>query len=354
MLSCDANDSSEDLSDDFDREAMLVNWADNIIVPAYEAYAEEVETMGESVKTFVETPDLDNLNSLRAQWQSAYLAWETVAMYQIGEAEILDMQGNMNTFPTNAEVIEELIVGGIYDLNLPSRREVQGFPAIDYLINGLAENDEAIVSQYEETASYALYLTTASSRIKELTDAVVADWNTDYRDEFVANSGSSATSSVNKLTNDFIFYYEARLRSKKVSTPSGVFSGQSNTTLVEAYYENDISKLLFQTALSASSEFFNGQYFESSTQGESLKTYLDYIDGINGNDELLGDMINVQYDLVTEATSTLGDSFSDQVDTDLTSMFELHEALQGNVVYFKTNMISALNIRVDYVDADGD
>jgi hypothetical protein len=35
-------------------------------------------------------------------------------------------------------------------------------------------------------------------------------------------------------------------------------------------------------------------------------------------------------------------------------MITAFDQLQWNVVYFKTDMMPALNITVDYVDADGD
>ena len=46
-----------------------------------------------------------------------------------------------------------------------------------------------------------------------------------YRDEFVNKDGSTATSSVNKLVNDYLFYYEKFLRAGKIGMPAGVFSG---------------------------------------------------------------------------------------------------------------------------------
>lgn len=353
LFACDANET-EQVSDDFDRELILVNWADNIIIPAYQSFEEKVELMDAAVIAFTETPNLSNLTALREQWQSTYLSWQSVAMFQIGEAETSDMQGNMNSFPTDNEVMEELIAAETYNLLLPSRREVQGFPAIDYLINGLAASDELIIDTYEGADNYSNYLLAVSARIKELTHTVLSDWQNGYRDEFVANSGSSATSAVNKLTNDFIFYYEAMVRSKKVSTPSGVFSGTINITYIEAYYKNDISKLLFEESLTATQNFFAGKHFNSSTTGESLESYLDYIDGLSGKEELLSDVIHDQYVSISEASNMLDDSFSAQIDADINSMYELHEVLNKNVQYFKTDMISALNIRVDYVDSDGD
>ena len=39
---------------------------------------------------------------------------------------------------------------------------------------------------------------------------------------------------------------------------------------------------------------------------------------------------------------------------DNTLMLQTYDVLQDNVVYLKVDMLQALDIRVDYVDADGD
>ncbi|MGL1888076.1 MAG: imelysin family protein [Reichenbachiella sp.] len=351
LYACDSNESDE-VGDDFDRGAMLTNWADNIIIPAYTDFNSQVTKMDESILAYTSEPTLDNLVAARTTWQTAYISWQTVAMFQIGAAERIDMQGYLNTFPTDQDKISELIAGGLYDLTLASRRNVQGFPAIDYLLNGIASSDEELLTIYSDQNSID-YLITVSARVKELSDDVLADWNGEYRNEFVANSGSSATSAVNKLTNDFIYFFEGRLRTNKVSMPSGVFSGSPDTQFVEAFYRNDISKQLFEAGLKASVDFFNGIPFDGSENGECLATYLDFLNTIKEGEDL-SQLINDQFGVISNTNSGLLDSYSDQIDQDVSAMFGLHEQLQKNVIYFKVDMVSALNIRVDYVDADGD
>ena len=50
------------------------------------------------------------------------------------------------------------------------------------------------------------------NQMDSLTQQVLNDWTDSYRATFVSNSGNTVTSSVNKLINDFIFYYEKGLR----------------------------------------------------------------------------------------------------------------------------------------------
>jgi hypothetical protein len=51
---------------------------------------------------------------------------------------------------------------------------------------------------------------------------------------------------------------------------------------------------------------------------------------------------------------TLDDDLSNQVSSDNVKMTEAYDVLQLAVVSLKVDMIQAMNINIDYVDADGD
>ena len=54
------------------------------------------------------------------------------------------------------------------------------------------------------------------------------------------------------------------------------------------------------------------------------------------------------------AADNVGDDFVQQITADNIPMLELYQELQDNVVIMKVDMLQALNIKVDFVDADGD
>ena len=348
------NTGEEGNSDAFDRSALLINVADNIIIPAYQSFDESMETLSSAVATFVETTNEENLDLLHSAWEDAYVAWQSVSMFEIGKAEELSYRNFMNVYPVDASAIDANIVAGEYDLTSVSKQDEQGFGALDYLLNN-ASNEEIVASFSSEESgmAYKTYLSDVVDRMVHLTDQVRADWEGDYRDTFVNNSGASATSSLDKLTNDFIFHYEKHLRAGKIGIPAGVFSGDVLADRVEGYYRQDISKQLFMANLNALQDFFNGKYFESSTTGEGLKTYLDALNTLKDG-ESLSEVINNQFDVSREIALELNDNFSEQVTTDNTLMTSTYDALQENVVFLKVDMLSALSISVDFIDADGD
>lgn len=341
---------------EFDRQAMLINWADNLILPGISTFAEQTETLKTAAADFAASPNQNQLDQVRTAWLEAYLGWQSISMFEIGKAEELRFRDQLNIYPVNVIEVEENIQTGTYDLSLPSQNDRQGFPALDFLLHGLGNTDDEILSFYTthpDAASYSTYLTELTARIDALTDEVLADWNGGYRDDFVNNSGNSANSSVDKLVNDYLFYYEKSLRAGKVGIPAGVFSGSPLSTHVEAPYRQDISKTLLLAALDASQDFFNGKYLSSNTTGQSLKSYLDFLNTMKESADLSA-QINAQFDAARSKINLLDDNFVLQISLNNILLLEAYDQLQLNVVLMKVDMLQALNINVDFVDADGD
>ena len=132
-----------------------------------------------------------------------------------------------------------------------------------------------------------------------------------------------------------------------------MFSATPFSDKVEAYYNKDVSKILALEALKAVQDFFNGKAYGLSTTGASFKTYLDYLNTIKDGEDLSA-LINGQFDEAETRINVLNDDFSHQVETDNTKMLEAYDELQKAVVLLKVDMIQAMNISVDFVDADGD
>jgi len=340
----------------FERSTMLINWADNIIIPSYVAFSSDLDELVSSFNTFKEDASEINLVELRSSWVNAYISWQRVAMFEIGPAETVGFQLNMNIYPTNTENIDEFIVSGSYDLSLSSNRSSKGFPALDYLLNGLGEDDTSILAFYNGDNKDALFTFTEDVLLdmKSLTDTVLSDWTEGYRDTFVVNDGASSTASVDRMVNDYIFYYEKYLRAGKMGIPLGVFSGAPLPENVEAYYEGTISNELFLEGLNAVQDFFNGKHFNSETEGESLASYLDALNSVKDGEDL-SSLINAQFNTARDLVSDLA-AFREEIENNNTptAMFLAYDEVQKAVPMLKVDMVSAMSISIDFVDADGD
>jgi predicted lipoprotein len=350
---CDSNNSEPKVDGDgFDREALLINMADNIIIPAYQDLDSKLSNLVTAKNTYTTTVSQSNLSNLRAAWLEAYKTWQHVEMFNIGKAEEVQYFYQMNIYPTNSTEIEENIASQSYDLGHVNNYDAVGFPAIDYLLNGLADNDDAILEKYTTDANaekYRIYLSNLIDRMQELTETVLTDWEGSYRDTFVSSTSNTSSSSVNNFVNDFIFYFEKGLRANKIGIPAGVYSTNPLADKVEAVYYKTASKDLTLEALSAVQDVFNGKHYQNTTTGEGLKSYLMSLDRAD-----LANSINDQFDVARAKIQTMDANFATQIATDNTKMTQSFDALQTAVVLLKVDMLAALRINIDYVDGDGD
>ena len=352
MYACSSSEETTPIiTDSFDRNAMLINIADNIIITAYDDFSAKMIALKTAGETFTAASNQTNLEALRTSWFDAYKTWQHVEMFDIGKAEELQFKFYMNIYPVTVTDIEENIANGSYDLNSVNNQDAQGFPAIDYLLHGLADTDVAILEKYstaENNDNYRNYITTVLNQMNRLTLSVVSDFKA-QRNSFVTNTGNTATSAVNKLINDYIFYYEKGLRANKFGIPAGIFSPTTLPEKVEGRYKNDVSKELALEALIAVQNLFEGKHYKATTTGVSFK---DYLITLNRTD--IATSISNQFNIASTQVQTLENSFATQINTNNTEMTRSYDELQKAVVLLKVDMLQAFNISVDYVDADGD
>ena len=341
-------------NDQFDRSAMLEHWADGFIIPSYESYLEAIDSMDAKAKKFAADPNTSSLNDLRNNFRFAYNVWQEVSMFEIGRAEELALRNQTNIYPTNREEILGNIISESYNLELPSTIDQQGFPAVEYMIYGFADTDELIVDKYLNDSNFKKYLMDLTTRLSSLTREVYVDWTTGYREIFISDAGSSASSSVNRMVNDYLFYYERYLRAGKIAIPAGVFSGTPLANNVEALYTPapSLSKSLYINSLTSFKDFFDGKskYVGS---GPSLSEYLGYIQILTSGANI-SHAIETAIDNAIEVSNGLDNDLNSQVELDNSKMLATYDALQVVTILMKTDMLSALNVSVDYVDADGD
>ena len=357
-ISCSSEELPEnDDIQEFDRGAVMENYANNIIIPRYNDFKSELDKLKTEVIEFTQNPSTETHTSLSNQWLEAYKAWQYVEMFNIGKAEEIMYSNTMNTYPVNQERTIDNINSEKIDLSDPNDWACQGFPGLDFLIHGVAENLENILNLYNSDTKYGDYLIVVISNMSTNTNNVVDDWSS-YKSEFISSTNNTATSAFNMLTNDFVYYFEKGLRTNKIGIPAGVFSNNPLDTKIEAYFASknsfkDISKELITEALEAVKLMFSGTS-KTGSVGPSYKSYLDYIKNINNNGVDIGSEVMSKINTSNDRINDLDKNFIYQINNDNTKMLATFDALQKIVVNFKTDMLSLFNIAVDYQDADGD
>jgi predicted lipoprotein len=356
LISCGGDDTTEEptSSDTFNRSAILVHWADNFILPGYTALETSLNTLSVAAEDFVTAPSETSLANARSSWLSAYKAFQVVSMFEIGRAEELNFRNRLNVYPTNTAELDALVLSGVWNLGLPSTIDIQGLPAVDYLLYGLGTDEEiiAIFTTSNEADNYKAYFIDLVQTMQSLTSEVKSDWDNGFKETYITNTSSSASGAVDQTANAFLFYFEKALRAGKVGIPAGIFSGSPLPQNVEAIYSKENSKQLLETALTATQNFFNGNGV-NGTNGTSLKAYLDTLNAVkNGSD--LSSLINAQFESARTKVNGLQANFVNQIESDNSKMLETYDELQRNVILMKVDMLQSLSIDINYVDADGD
>jgi len=359
IISCSGDsDEDQDTVPEFDRSTILKNYVENIIIPRYNDFKVEIEGLKVSINDFTQTPNTSNLQKLHDSWLESYKKWQHIEMFNIGKAEELMYLQKMNAYPADNSRIEANVSSSKTDLTSANDFTSQGFPAIDYMIHGVATDFVSVSNIYANDSKYGDYLKVLVDVMIQNTGDIIQDWSS-TKDSFIQSSGNSNTSSLNMVTNDFVYYFEKGLRANKIGIPAGRYSGgDALPSKVEAYYSSknsfqDVSKILAMEAVVASENFFTGKS-STGAMGASLKTYLDYIHASDVNKENLSPLIISNFQEAKQAVNQLDANFINQINNDQLKMMNAFNKLQAIVVNLKTNMLSLLSIQVDYTDADGD
>lgn len=339
---------------EFDRLSMLTFWADSIIIPSIDSFYIELNSLNEHVSSFSVNPNPSTLTQLRDQWLTTYKKWQYVEMFDLGVAEEVYFKNRMNIFPANTIRIENNISNLGFNLDDSVNFTSQGFTALDYLLFGIAPNDDAIIAKFSDSSlNYNSYLAAITSKMIELTLSVKSEWEGSYRDSFIQSTDNTATSSINIMLNNFVFYFEKGYRANKFGIPAGVFSGGPLPDRIEAYNGEIYSQILALEATTAIENFFNGvAYNDPNTTGLSIKNYLDFIE--TDVSDKLSTRINNQIQTAKNKIKELNTNFKEQIEENNTEMLLTYDAIQTAVVLFKVDMLQKLNISIDYADADGD
>lgn len=362
LLGCGNNGNDPSPEDNSkDRKLILTNWVDNIIIPSYANFKLKFDVMLSKTDAFAATPGNPSLTELRSAWVDAYAEWEKVELFEFGPADKYTIRNFFNIYPADTNGIASNINDPASNLDLPASYPRQGFPALDYLINGVGADDAAIVSFYTsdpDAAKRVAYLKRITARMNTLITNVISEWNGAYKDTFISETGLDIGSSMGLVVNAYVLHYERFIRSGKFGIPSGstiATGGVPYPDKVEAFYKKDISLVLAKSAHIAAVNFFNGVSVADGTEGPSIKSYLNALgakDAISAT--LLSDIINSQFNIISGKLDLLLPNFHSQIQVNNQLMIDTYTEMQKVVRMLKVDMTSAMSITITYTDNDGD
>ena len=190
-----------------DREAILIHWADNIIKPSYANLDVKMTAMFGKADAFMASPNTTSLVEFRNAWVDAYTGWQKAEQFEFGPADRYTLRNFFNIYPADVTGILANINNPSANLEVPASYAQQGFPALDYLLNGVGADDAAIVAYYTtepDAAKRLAYIDKIWRRMNTLLTSVINDWNGVYRETFVSNTGLDIGSSMGAVVNAYV------------------------------------------------------------------------------------------------------------------------------------------------------
>jgi len=357
LTSCDNSNSDpkdEPCNPSFDQAAFFTFVADDIIIPSYENLNTATTELELAKNEFITLSNANNLTSLRDKFEIAYVAWQKSAQFEFGPAKAVFLRNSLNNFPLSEDEVLENIQSGVYNFDMPDNYD-KGFPALDFLLYGIADNDADIINQYilgSNAEKYKAYLNDVVNDIKERVLTTLSDWNGEYRNTFINNKGTAAGTSLSLIINGFNENYEL-IKREKLGVPSGALTlGIPNVDRVEAFHSG-LSTELLKAALNASVDLFKGKGFNGNVSGASLADYLDAANATK-NDADLSTIITSQFDNILNALNKIESSLSVSIETDKAPVMDLYNEINRQLVNIKTDMPSLLCVSITYIDNPSD
>jgi predicted lipoprotein len=343
LHACSKNKGSDEGNtgtDDF-KKSMLVNYADNIIIPAYTDLNTKLNSLEVAVNAFLAAPSIATQTAVKAPFKNAYLSFEKVSVAYIGPASALLLNNYMNTFPCATSKIEAGIASGSYNFTQPVVSDsIQGLPALDYLL--FANNTVEKFTSAGNIDNRKKYVRDVIARMKTLANDVTAQWNSGYRSTFVNSLKTDVGSSIGFLVNQFAFEMDA-LKGPRIGWP---FGKQSNGIVFadkcEAYYSGFSAELAVAN-LTSLKNYYTG------AAGDGIDDYLVLLK----KDQLNKDVL-AQFDVTLNALKAIPDPMSAAFTSNAALVEEAYKQIQKLLTLIKTDVASATGVQITYMDNDGD
>jgi predicted lipoprotein len=335
-------DPTEPSAQDFDKGTLLVNVADNMIIPAITAFDQEVADLQAAYISFASAPDATGLENVRNEWREAYLAWQAAKIYDFGPMLNNGLKAAVCTYPADTTVILNNISAGSYSLGSAANADAVGLPALDFLLYRVGA-----LSDFTSNANYLTYGTDLIVKLKGESELLRNEWNT-YRATFVGSTGTESTSGFSMLVNVFNQDYELA-KNAKLGIPLGVQSlGIPLPEYIEAKYSGISFELLHESIVQLH-KLYNGNALVSGADGSGFNDYLEHLGRSS-----LSNTINANFNSIKSSINSFSGTLEEEMSSNPSGLDQLYNQIAGNVVYLKTDMTSAFGVLITYQDSDGD
>jgi len=348
LFACQEKDAP-DSGNAFNRETLLLQVADAMILPVFDSLALSAERLNMQLNAFITQPDQASLLAAQNAWSKAFLHFQVARIFSFGpsETDVLgDLSENLGTWPIDTSGLESRIQAS--DSNMKDfRRDTRGFLALEYV---LFEPQTMARFQGPDAAKRSRYLYAVSSDILDWSRRLKIDWLA-YSPNFKKDSGKSAGSSTSELYNHWLQSYEL-IKNYKVALPAGLQVGQ--TAAVPSLVESNYAHLSIRS-IKIHQAAIEALWYGKGMDGQEGIGFDDYLLKSAGG-EALRNAIIAQWGRIHTVLDPIDENskLSELVVNEPETVLALFTELQKMTRYIKGDMSSLLGIAITYSSSDGD
>jgi uncharacterized protein len=342
FLAIAACKKKKDENVDFDKGPIMVNMADNYIIPGYADLKTKILTLETTWNDFLADKTQAKLDLSKQAWIDANISFQHVKAFDFGPAMTANLVFSFGTFPCDTGQINSNIQNGGYDLNTAQNLDASGFDALDYLFYRSSS-----LTSFQNSTSACDYVSNVISKMKTEITAVVSGWS-GYRSTFVNGTSNESTSPFALLVNNLCKDFEL-CKTTKLGYPIGNHTlGIQQPNYLEAR-RSGIGKTLLIENIRGSRSIFYGL----SLSGNNGQGFDDYLNAIEDK-AALSTTIATRFDYMLSTPQTWAGTLEELMISSPTTLTNFYDYQQGSVINMKTDMASAFGVLITYQDTDGD
>lgn len=347
IISCSQNRT-------FNRQAMLANITEEVILPVHENFVATLAELEEASRIFNNDPNLATLSDVQAAWLAASLGRMAILPFRLGPIDDSLLHNRLDNRPPRLTFIEETLIGGSEPLTGDYLDSVGsssvGLGAVEYLLFDPAGANPAILSTFT-TAPQATrrreLLVALTQNLHQKGQQLSQTW-ADYAQPFVEAEmdDGELQGSMNMLVNQMIADVE-EIIATRLGKPSGQRSnGAIRPDLVEAVYSQASLPRIIATLEGIQTAFNGGD-------GLGFDDYLNYLEATY-QDEPLSATINAQFEQSLAALRAIDGPLEQAVVQDLPQVMTAMAEIETLLLLLKVDMTNQLGVTLTFNDNDGD
>ncbi len=340
----------EEPANTFDKQALLINMADNVILPSYISFKSTLDSLITSYNAFRASGLASDFQIVKLKFNSVYLKYQRVDLFEFGPAENMIVRSNFNIFPTDSVQIKNNITAANYDLAAVNNFDAKGLPALDFLLYGNNQTETEVINSFTSSVNRKQYVSDLLSDLSSKINSVINSWNS-YRGTFINSLGTDVGSSLGFLVNQINFEMDY-LKNAKIGTPLGKKTlGVVAPDKCEAFYGGQSVKYALESLELIENAYLGRSY--AGVNGLGFDDYLDHLK-VQHNEVTLNGAIIAQFALAKTKLLALANPLSAQVVVNTAAVDAAYVELVKLLVLLKTDMPSSLGVIITYQDGDGD